>query len=78
MAEQTLKREKKAVCETTEECTEIGDKTLQKVYGKIDGLSELEVPEEDVTEQHTTSNEMKKQSRKKTMMKIISFSFLLY
>ncbi|GAB6438804.1 hypothetical protein bcgnr5390_29140 [Bacillus luti] len=65
MAEQTLKREKKAVCETTEECTEIGDKTLQKVYGKIDGLSELEVPEEDVTEQHTTSNEMKKAEQKK-------------
>ncbi|GAB6414899.1 hypothetical protein bcgnr5372_07520 [Bacillus luti] len=65
MAEQTLKREKKDVCETTEECTEIGDKTLQKVYGKIDGLSELEVPEEDVTEQHTTSNEMKKAEQKK-------------
>ncbi|MDR4982587.1 recombinase family protein [Bacillus cereus] len=65
MAEQTSKREKKDVCETTEECTEIGDKSLQKVYKKIDGLSELEVPEEDGTEQHTTSNDMKKAEQKK-------------
>ena len=32
--------ERKEVCKTDEECVEIGDKKLQKVYEKIDGLSE--------------------------------------
>jgi hypothetical protein len=64
MSEQTSNREKKDVCETTEECTQIGDKTLQKVYKKIDGLSELEVPEDYVMEQHT-NNDMKEAEMKK-------------
>ncbi|MBE7105917.1 recombinase family protein [Bacillus cereus] len=64
MTKQTSKREKKDVCETTEECTQIGDKTLQKVYKKIDGLSELEVPEDYVMEQHT-NNDMKEAEMKK-------------
>lgn len=64
MSEQTSKREKKDVCETTEECTQIGDKTLQKVYKKIDGLSELEVLEDYDLEGHS-SNDMKEAEMKK-------------
>lgn len=72
MSEKISKREKKDVCETTEECTQIGDKTLQKVYKKIDGLSELEVLEDYDLEGHS-SNDMKEAEMKKRMMKIISF-----
>lgn len=50
------------MCETTEECTQIGDETLQKVYKKIDGLSELEVLEDYDLEGHS-SNDMKKKRK---------------
>ncbi|KFN03949.1 recombinase family protein [Bacillus clarus] len=55
----------KEVCKTEEECTKIGDKMLQKVYKKIEGLSELEVPEEAVAEEHTSSSDMKEAEQKK-------------
>ncbi|MEC3419778.1 recombinase family protein, partial [Bacillus cereus] len=34
------------LCNTEEECTQLGDTTLQKVYNKIEGLSELEKVED--------------------------------
>ncbi|MED2515932.1 recombinase family protein, partial [Bacillus thuringiensis] len=39
---EVTKEKEKEICKTEEECTQIGDKTLQKVYKKIEGLSELE------------------------------------
>ncbi|HHT7190248.1 TPA: recombinase family protein [Bacillus cereus] len=54
----------KEICKTEEACTQIGDQSLQKIYKKIDGLSELEVPEDGVMEQHISSD-MKAAEQKK-------------
>lgn len=54
----------KEVCKTEKECVEIGDKKLQKVYEKIDGLSELEAVEDYEIEEHESAD-MKKAERKK-------------
>ena len=72
--------ERKEVCKTDEECVEIGDKKLQKVYEKIDGLSELEAVEDYEIEEHESADMKEAEQKKKMMMmmKIISFSFLLY
>ena len=70
--------ERKEVCKTEKECVEIGDKKLQKVYEKIDGLSELEAVEDYEIEEHESADMKKAEQKKKMMMKIISFSFLLY
>ena len=44
------------MCKTDEECVEIGDKKLQKVYEKIDGLSELEAVEDYEIEEHESAD----------------------
>ena len=55
----------KEVCKTDEECVEkIGDKKLQKVYEKIDGLSELEAVEDYEIEEHESAD-MKEAEQKK-------------
>ncbi|MFB6650010.1 recombinase family protein, partial [Bacillus toyonensis] len=54
----------KEICKTEEECVEIGDKKLQKVYEKIDGLSELEAVEDYDIEEHESAN-MKEAEQKK-------------
>ena len=56
--------ERKEVCKTEKECVEIGDKKLQKVYEKIDGLSELEAVEDYEIEEHESAD-MKRQSGKR-------------
>ncbi|WP_026593818.1 hypothetical protein [Bacillus sp. UNC437CL72CviS29] len=38
--------EKKEICKTEEECTKLGDGMIQKVYKKMENLSQLEVPGE--------------------------------
>ncbi|PDZ07930.1 hypothetical protein COE20_17160 [Bacillus cereus] len=54
----------KEVCKTEEECVEIGDKKLQKVYEKIGGLSELEAVEDYDIEEHESAD-MKEAEQKK-------------
>ncbi len=54
----------KEICKTEEECTQIGDKTLQKVYKKIEGLSELEKVEDYDIEEYESMN-MKEAKQKK-------------
>lgn len=54
----------KEICKTEEECTQIGDKTLQKVYKKIEGLSELEKVEDYDIEEYESMN-MKEAEQKK-------------
>ena len=61
------------MCKTDEECVEIGDKKLQKVYEKIDGLSELEAVEDYEIEEHESADMKEAEQKKKMMMKIISF-----
>ncbi len=69
----------KEVCKTDEECVEIGDKKLQKVYEKIDGLSELEAVEDYEIEEHESAD-MKEAEQKKEDddENYFFFSFLLY
>lgn len=62
----------KEICKTEEECVEIGDNKLQKIYEKIDGLSELEAAEDYDIEEHE-SVDMKGADKKKKKMKITSF-----
>ena len=64
--------ERKEICKTEEECTQIGDKTLQKVYKKIEGLSELEKVEDYDIEEYESMN-MKEAEQKKERMTITSF-----
>ncbi|WJE52214.1 recombinase family protein [Bacillus cereus] len=40
--------EKKEICKTEDECTKLGDDMVQKVYKKMESLSQLEELEEDV------------------------------
>ncbi|AFH86199.1 hypothetical protein BACvac02_5167 [Bacillus anthracis] len=54
----------KGICKTEEECVEIGDKKLQKVYEKIDGLSELEAVGDYDIEEHESAD-MKEAEQKK-------------
>ncbi|MEJ9113049.1 recombinase family protein [Bacillus paramobilis] len=54
----------KEICKTEEECVEIGDNKLQKVYEKIDGLSELEAVEDYDIEEHESAD-MKEAEQKK-------------
>ncbi|MDA1678985.1 recombinase family protein [Bacillus cereus group sp. TH152-1LC] len=54
----------KEVCKAEEECVKIGDKKLQKVYEKIDGLSELEAVEDYDIEEHKSAD-MKEVAQKK-------------
>ncbi|MCU5688367.1 recombinase family protein [Bacillus cereus] len=54
----------KGICKTEEECVEIGDNKLQKVYEKIDGLSELEAVEDYEIEEHESAD-MKEAEQKK-------------
>ncbi|NKX09820.1 recombinase family protein [Bacillus cereus] len=54
----------KEICKTEEECTQIGDKTLQKVYKKIEGLSELEKVEDYDIGEYESMN-MKEAEQKK-------------
>ncbi len=67
------------MCKTDEECVEIGDKKLQKVYEKIDGLSELEAVEDYEIEEHESAD-MKEAEQKKEDddENYFFFSFLLY
>ncbi|AHK40962.1 Lipoprotein [Bacillus anthracis str. SVA11] len=54
----------KGICKTEEECVEIGDKKFQKVYEKIDGLSELEAVGDYDIEEHESAD-MKEAEQKK-------------
>ncbi len=63
----------KGICKTEEECVEIGDNKLQKVYEKIDGLSELEAVEDYDIEEHESADMKEAEQKKKMMMKVISF-----
>lgn len=54
----------KEICKIEEVCTQIGDKRLQKVYKKIEGLSELEKVEDYDIEEYESMN-MKEAEQKK-------------
>lgn len=54
----------KEICKIEEECVEIGDNKLQKVYEKIDGLAELEAVEDYDIEEHKSAD-MKEVEQKK-------------
>ncbi|MGI0532387.1 recombinase family protein [Bacillus pfraonensis] len=63
--------ETKDICKTEDECTKLGDAMVQKVYKKMDSLSQLEEPEEDVKglEENTEENAGKKDNMKEAEQK---------